>query len=90
MGLEIYNSLSDEKKIYLNTEDLLIELKYDVANAEKPLAVDISFTENDEVSLCLFLRYYKVKSTLSYVGSETGRRSGRSPCGAQWRRRGFS
>lgn len=65
VGLEIYNSLSDEKKIYLNTEDLLIELKYDVANAEKPLAVDISFTENDEVSLCLFLRYYKVKSTLS-------------------------
>ena len=51
MELEIYNSLSDEKKIYLNTEDLLIELKYDVANAEKPVAVDISLTENDEVSV---------------------------------------
>lgn len=49
VGLEVYNSLSDEKKIYLNTEDLLIEVRYDVNNKQGEfLAVEISFTENEE------------------------------------------
>lgn len=49
VGLEVYNSLSDEKKIYLNNEDTLIEIKYDVDNEQVPVCVDISYNEKEEV-----------------------------------------